>query len=375
MGKLQTKKQNGICTIKLLVTLKTELPEGDSLYITGNLLELGDWEPTGKKLQQLENGTYSIEFNARKGSIIECKITRGTWKTQGIYTKAIKPPDNLIIKADKDKIVKVSIFAWLDKLVMVSDPVKGKLLAFDRFECTDLKHKRGIEVWLPESYSESGPPHAVIYMHDGQNLFEPSSAFAGVDWKVDEMVSKLLSENKIKDCIIVGIPNSPDRMKELNFETKLGKAYAQFIIEEVMPFIETKFNVSQSHKNTFISGSSMGGLMAFQMAFTFPHKFAGAACLSSAFQPKFSKTIEMIKHCDHLPQNIKVYLDTGEYEHSNNEDESICSCYFSMMDALKSRGFVEGENLMGYFEEKATHTESAWASRLDIPLTFLLGKS
>ncbi len=119
----------------------------------------------------------------------------------------------------------------------------------------------------------------------------------------------------------------------------------------------------------------MGGLMAFQMAFTFPHKFGGAACLSSAFQRKFSKTIENVKHSDHLPFNSKIYIDTGEYEQSyKDEDDSICSRYFEMLDALKSRGFIEGDNLMGYYEEKATHTESAWASRFHIPLTFLLGK-
>lgn len=374
MAKRSYRRHNGICTIKLLVTLKTKMPKGDSLYITGNLLELGDWEPTGKQLHLCEDGTYSIEFNARKGTIIECKLTRGTWKSQGIYINNGKPPDNYVIKADKDKIVKVSILDWLDKRVMVSDPVKGKLLAFDRFTCKGLKYKRGIEVWLPETYSDAHQPYSVIYTHDGQNLFEPGNAFAGMDWKVDETVTKLLNEGKIKNCIVVGIPNSPDRMKELNLETTLGKSYAQFIIEEVMPFVETKFNVSRNFSDSFIMGSSMGGLMAFQMGFTFPHKFGGAACLSSAFQSKFSKIIEQVKHSDHLPQGLRVYIDTGEYEKEINEREDICECYYKMMEILVKRGFKEGENLMGYFDEKATHTESAWAMRLKIPLMFLLGK-
>lgn len=78
------------------------MPKGDSLYISGNLLELGNWEPAGKKFQTLENGKLYVEFNAKKGSIIECKLSRGTWKTQAIYKKDDNPPDNIVIKADKD---------------------------------------------------------------------------------------------------------------------------------------------------------------------------------------------------------------------------------------------------------------------------------
>ncbi|MBQ3644331.1 MAG: esterase family protein [Candidatus Riflebacteria bacterium] len=359
--------QNGICQIKLIVKLKAEMPKSDCLYVSGNLLELGDWNPAGKKMQQSVDGSYYIEFNARLNSIIQCKFTRGTWKTQAIIDKDDVPPNNLVIKANKSKEVKVDILEFLDQRPIVSDPVQGKLLSFDNFECKDLDYKRPITVWLPDSYSEKSEPNAVIYMHDGQNLFEPSASFAGNDWKVDETLTKMLKAKKIKACIVVAIPNSPDRMKELNLESKHGKAYAEFVINEVMPFVNGKFNTSKKPEDNIVAGSSMGGLMSFQMAIEYPDIFGKAACFSPAFPLTFSQTMGKVSKSKSLPLQSMIYLDTGEYE------DQITRSYYEMMELLQKKGYIEGKNLFGYFDKKATHTESAWANRFHIPMQYFLG--
>lgn len=357
----------GICRIKLVVTLKTEMPKSDSLYISGDLLELGDWNPAGKKLAQSVDGSYYIEFNARKGSVVQCKFTRGTWKTQAIIDENDIPPNNLVIKVGKSKEVKVDILQFMDQRPIESDPVVGKLVSFDLFECKGLEYKRPITVWVPDSYSEKSEPSAVIYMHDGQNLFEPEASFGGNDWKVDETITKLLSQKAIKNCIVVGIPNSPDRMKELNLESKLGKAYAEFVINEVMPFVNGKFNTSKKPEDNIIAGSSMGGLMSFQMAMEYPEIFGKAACFSSAFPYTFSQIMAKVAKSDNLPFNSKIYIDTGDLE------DRITLSYHEMYDLLIQKGFVEGKNLMGYEAKNAIHTESAWANRFHIPMKFLLG--
>ncbi len=362
-----TATQNGICKIKLIVTLKAEMPKSDSLYISGNLLELGDWNPAGKKLTQSVDGTYYIEFNARMGSVVQCKFTRGTWKSQAIIDENDVPPNNLVIKVNKSKDVKVEILQFMDQRPIVSDPVQGKLIAFDIFECKNLEYKRPITVWFPDSYSEKSEPNAVIYMHDGQNLFEPSASFAGNDWKVDETLTKLLKAKQIKNCIVVGIPNSPERMKELNLESKLGRAYAEFVINEVMPFINGKFNTSKKPEDNVIAGSSMGGLMSFQMAMEYPEVFGKAACFSSAFPYTFSQIMGKVSKAKDLPFNSKIYIDAGDLE------DSITTSYHEMYDLLIKKGFVEGKNLMGYLDKDAIHTESAWANRFHIPMKFLLG--
>lgn len=358
-----------LCKIHLSISLKAKLPAREKLYITGNLPELGDWDPAGIPLVKSSGNDYEIDLVAPKGSIIECKLTRGSWKTQGIYDLGDIPPSNLIIQAKKNHSLKIEILDWLDQQILESDPVKGRMITREGFACKGLKYQRPIQVWLPKSYSDSGEPSAVIYMHDGQNLFEPASAFAGVDWKVDEVVSSLLQRKKIKPCIVVGIPNSPDRMQELNLFTGKGKAYAKFIIDEVKPWVDSSFNVKADAASTAIMGSSMGGLMSFQMAYAFSETFGLAGCLSSAFQKTYGKIFQQISARVDLPLYSRFYLDTGEYE------PPITESYFQMMDLMKEKGFIEGQNLMGYYDEKATHCEAAWAKRLHIPLQFLLGKN
>ena len=343
------------------------MPKSDSIYVSGNLLEIGDWNPAGKKLQQSVDGTYYYEFNARMGSLVRFKLTRGTWKTQAICDENDIPPNDLVIKVNKSKDVKVEILEWMDKRPIISDPVVGKLISFDIFECKGLNYKRPIMVWFPDSYSEKSEPNAVIYMHDGQNLFEPQASFGGCDWKVDETITKLLANKEIKNCIVVGIPNSPDRMKELNLESNLGKAYAEFVINEVMPFINGKFNTSKKAEDNGIAGSSMGGLMSFQMAIEYPKIFGKAACFSSAFPHTFSQIMGKVSKASDLPFESKIYIDTG------GNEEPITTSYKEMLELLKKKGFVEGKNLMGYLDEDAIHTESAWAKRFDIPMKFLLG--
>ncbi len=356
-------------SIDLQIRLKEELPPGESLYITGNSPTLGNWEPAGKKLEKDHDDIYCVSLTATKGSIIEYKLTRGSWKTQGICDPKVIPPENMVIKATRNTSIKVTILDWLDRQVLESDPVRGRLLEFDGFPCSGLKHKRPIQVWLPDSYSEDGPANSVIYMHDSQNLFEPASAFAGVDWKVDENISDLLESGVIRPCIVVGIPNSPDRMKELNLFTREGKAYAKFIVDEVIPFVEKRFNVIKSRSGRALMGSSMGGLMSLQMLLDHPQVFSLAGCLSSAFQKTDGKIFAQIEQAASLPLDTRIYLDTGEFE------PPIAASYVQMMNLLKMRGFCEGKNLMGFFDEAATHCEAAWARRLKLPLQFLLGKN
>lgn len=367
---MQTNTKNKAPSIQILlkIKLKAKIPQGERLYITGNIPLLGNWQPDKKPLEISEDETYALQLNAQPGSIVECKLTRGNWKTQAITDRKQIPPENIVIKANRNKTVNITVYDWLDQQMLESDPVKGKLLSYNGLPCRNLKYQRPIQIWLPECYSEKGEPFAVIYMHDSQNLFEPATSFAGVDWKVDETVSRLIEAGEIRRCIVVGIPNSPDRMKELNMFTREGKAYGRFVVEEVKPFIEGRFNVARDRNQNAIMGSSMGGLMSLQMLLAYSDEFALAGCLSSAFQKTDDKIFAQVRNAGSLPFNSKIYLDTGEFE------PPIADSYFAMVELLKQRGFIEGENLLAWFDEEATHSEAAWARRLEIPLKYLMGK-
>jgi len=365
----KTKAHSNHVSIDINIKVKGKFPAGDSLYITGNIEELGSWDPAGLKLSRNPDGGYSLAIAAEKNSIVEFKLTRGDWKTQAICDKKVVPPENVVVKASRSKKINLTIHDWLDRQVLESDPVKGRLMSYNGLACKKLKYHRPIQIWLPDSYSEKGRPCSVIYMHDSQNLFEPATAFAGVDWKVDETISEMLAQKEIRPCIVVGIPNSPDRMKELNLFTPEGKAYAEFVVKEVKPFVESRFNVSSNRHDNAVMGSSMGGLMSLQMLLAYSDVFALAGCLSSAFQKTDGKIFTQIRKATKLPLDSRIYLDTGEFE------PPIAESFFEMVELLKTKGYEEDKNLFGFFDSEATHSEAAWARRLHVPLKFLLGKN
>ena len=273
-------------------------------------------------------------------------------------------------KYDRIEVPKVSIEK--DKDNKQDDPIIGTIRFLDLFECKDMIYKRGIFIWLPEGYSKDNGPYAVIYFHDAQNLFLPSKSYSGYDWKVDECINKLTNEKKIKHCIVVGIPNSPARDKELNNTTFDGKAYSNFIINEVMPFIKKHYPVSRHREDHIIAGASMGGLMSFQMAYDNPKTFGGAICMSSAFHRKLSNIIEKVNTNAKQPYSVKFYIDTGELEKDKEEGEDIYSLFFEMKKLLIKKGFEEDKNLKCFMHKGAQHNEKAWAQRLDKALLFLL---
>lgn len=354
--------------ITLRLELLCSMPDNQNIYISGNTPQIGNWNPKGVALKQINKQKYEIVFSVPQKSVLEFKITRGTWKTQAIFDFENVPPDNMVIEIGEKAHHKIQlkILGFLDMLSVISDPVMGTLELLDDIEFDKLRYPRTIRIWKPHKYNHSNEPISVIYMHDAQNLFEPATSFAGIDWKVDETISLLLQKKIIKNCMVVGIDNSPDRMEELNFFTETGKAYAEYLLNVLKPLIDKKYKLSGLAEHNFVMGSSMGGLMSFQLYMAFPEVFGGAACLSSAFQKTNGLIFDQVNSAPTLPLNGKIYLDTGEYE------PPIASGYFKMKKILIKKGFEEEKNLMGFYDKKATHTESAWAKRLHIPLKFLL---
>ena len=261
---------------------------------------------------------------------------------------------------------------------------------------------RAVDVWIPESYVEN-KKYAVLYMHDGQNLFDSITTWNKQEWKVDEWASKLMSEGTVKDFIVVGIHNIPKiRWQDLfpekamdymdvkvkdslmalaeknNFNTDLsGDDYLKFIVEELKPAIDKTYSVATDRENTLVAGSSMGGLMSMYAVSEYPDIFGGAACLSTHWvgaMPMVNNPYPdaIFKYMEeNLPQagSHKLYFDYG-----NKTLDAHYPQYASRVDdILKVKGYTEldAKNL---FFERTDHSENSWNKRLDEPLTFLLGK-
>lgn len=243
--------------------------------------------------------------------------------------------------------------------------ITGNVELIKNFSSSNGIQSRDIIVWLPPSYKKNKEEtYPVLYMHDGQNLFDPKTAYIGIDWRVDETVTKLIKAEKINEIIIVGIYNSPDRVDEYS-NTDRGKLYSRFIIDDLKTYIDKNFRTKADRKNTAIMGSSMGGLISFLMAWNRPDVFSMAGCLSSSFYYQLDYAVNLVKSYEGQKKPIKFYIDHGEDGIGGGQ---------RMFVALSNKGYVVGTDLDYYYDTGAQHTENAWAERLHRSLIFFFGK-
>lgn len=264
---------------------------------------------------------------------------------------------------------------------------------------------RNIDVWLPKGYNTS-EKYAVIYMHDGQMLFDATTTWNKQAWEVDEVAGKLNAEGKVKKFIVVGIWNLPNKRHPEYFPQKpyesltavqkdtvtaqLQKAgrtkevfkpysdlYLKFLVTELKPFIDKRFATATDKDNTFIAGSSMGGLISLYAICEYPKVFGGAACLSTHWPGIFAVENNPIPDAfyaymrKHLPdpKTHRIYFDYG--------DQTLDALYPPLQkraDAVMTeKGFTVVNWSTQFFPGK-NHSEAAWSERLHIPIEFLLRK-
>lgn len=258
---------------------------------------------------------------------------------------------------------------------------------------------RNVDVWLPDGYSPK-KKYAVLYMHDGQMLFDASTTWNKQEWQVDETIGKLLKEKKIKDLIVVGIWNNGEyrhseyypqkTLQYLSEETRnfivknslKGKPqadnYLKFLAEELKPFIDKNFSTRKDVKNTFIVGSSMGGLISIYAICEYPNIFGGAAGISThlpmvldAKTPNLETVSPTFR--EYLKQNLpkansrKIYFDYG--------DQTLDAYYPPLQkkvdELMKEKGWTAKMWTTRFFAGE-NHSETAWAKRFNEPLEFLL---
>jgi len=255
--------------------------------------------------------------------------------------------------------------AWLDYHMRTGgfNTVTGELRVMPAFWSPQLHNTRDLLVYLPPSYHQSDRRYPVLYMHDGQNLFDRTTGFAGQEWEVDETMQRLSAEGI--EAIIVGLPNmGADRIYEYNpfhnIREGRGEAYLSFIAHTVKPVIDRDFRTRPDRIHTGIMGSSMGGLISLYGFFHRPDVFGFAGIMS----PSVWYGGGAIYHYLHSrPYNSgKIYLDNGTRENSARK----------LNATLIEKGYHPGETLQYVVEEEAEHNEAAWARRLPDALRFLL---
>lgn len=249
---------------------------------------------------------------------------------------------------------------------------------------------RHVDVWLPPGYDPQGADrYPVLYLHDGQNLFDPKTSYTGVPWGVDEALAGLAREGKVRPAIVVGIWNTARRVAEYmpqkaaairntaqlkgmprpSADDVVSDAYLKFLVQELKPFIDARYRTRPGPADTLVMGSSMGGLISVYALCEYPGIFGAAGCLSTHWPAGDGVVIEWLK--THLPdpRTHRIYFDFG----TATLDASY-EPYQQRMDAvMRAAGYTEGQNWVTRKFPGAEHNEKAWRKRLDVPLLFLLG--
>jgi predicted alpha/beta superfamily hydrolase len=246
------------------------------------------------------------------------------------------------------------------------DEIVGTARLHKNMYSHNLDGKRSVIVWLPPGYKRLRNAHKtypVLYMHDGQNIIDPKTSFAGKDWRVDETVAKLVKSRKMKEIIVVGIYNTPARLEEYS-DSEKGKKYLKFIVSELKPFIDSNYRTMPRREHTAIMGSSMGGLISFIAGWRYSDVFSMAGCMSSSFYHDGEKIFDMIRENNGPIKRVKFYIDHGEDGLIRGQ---------MMYIKLTELGYVIGKDMDYFYAPNAEHTESAWADRLERPLLFFFG--
>jgi len=270
---------------------------------------------------------------------------------------------------------------------VVADDVTGEIVYYTDFE-SDYVKPRNVEVWLPPSYRENNEQrYPVLYMHDGQNVFNPATAYTKIDWNVDGVLTKLIEEGKAREAIVVGIWNTDRRLGEYmpakpvresgrveEFEERSqhqlhADDYLKFLTSELKPYIDETYRTLPDQPNTMIMGSSMGGLISGYAIAEYPGIFGAAGCVSTHWP--IGEGIVVDWFGKNLPEsgNHKLYFDYG----TAGLDESYEPYQLKMNELLVQKGYREGEDFVSFKFDGADHNEAAWQDRVDIPLLFLLG--
>lgn len=343
------------------------------IRITGNLAALGNWNPAmGLELHPI-GAWQEAEIEVDEGFHIEYKITHGSWQTEAVDAWG----DVLANRTHEvwgNATLHLTVADWKDSYAgrLTREQVSSRILA----------DSRDVLIWLPPSYAmDPKRRFPVIYLHDGDNVFDPqTSPLTGVDWAADEWVKLLALEGVMPESIVVGICH-PDgfgeeneSLRDVDLSPELGgSAYAAFVASELVPYLDTHYRTDPSPLSRTLVGGSLGALNTFYTAIHHPGIFSKFACLSTRFEdvsnslPEHSGQLQALESMATLPKETRIYFDYG----THGLDECYEGYHSELGAILREKGWKSGAEFLITRIADGSHGEISWRARFGAALRFL----
>jgi predicted alpha/beta superfamily hydrolase len=350
--------------VKFVVNSFPQYHSSDSsLFLAGNF---NGWNAQDKnfRFQKDEKGDYFFEAKLDNG-LYEYKITRGGWdKVEA--KKSGADVQNRFLQLSSDTTINISIEEWADrfeKKPRASTATRNVKVIDENFLMPQLKRTRRVWIYLPASYATTHKKYPVLYMHDGQNVFDDATSFAG-EWGVDETLDSIAAQKK--EVIVVAVDHGgPKRINEYcpydmdKYGKGEGDAYVDFLVKTLKPYIDKNYRTEKTKANTFIAGSSMGGLISMYAVLKYPDVFGAAGVFSPAFWvgPKIFEDIK----AKGSKVNSKIYFYCGKQESETMESD--------MLKAFEEMRKVSKSRMITCVRPEGKHTEWVW--RQEFPLFYL----
>ena len=356
----------------------------DTVYIAG---DFQGWNPTDPRhaLKRGTDGIWTITLPLPAGVPIEFKFTRGGWERveKGAGGEELS---NRTLTPETGQTYAFTVARW--SMAGASGPAADRPSTItghvESFTHAAFLGGRRVWVYLPPGYADSTVRYPVLYMHDGQNLFDARTSFAG-EWQVDETCERMIAAGEIPPLIVVGIENGGSiRIREYTPWPSRGgggggEAYLRAVRDTLKPEIDRRYRTLPGRSHTWMAGSSLGGLISAYAGAHFADTFGRVACVSPSLWWDDRHMIRDIE-ANGRPAVERWYQDMGTAERSGlkageqGRDEFVAELE-QLRELLLRQGFRDGVDFMSVVGQGHRHHESAWAERLPALLRFLAAQA
>jgi predicted alpha/beta superfamily hydrolase len=295
------------------------------------------------------------------------------WSNRKLINRQARPSNELA------RLALYSIFGEASRFSMPKHTLTGNIKRHRAFPSKILGNRRDVLVYLPRGYGPfSRRRYPVLYLQDGQNVFDAATSFSGVEWGVDEAAERLIKENLIEPLIVVAVANTGEQRIDEYAPTRgvidakakrkkrskgLARKYGHFLMDELKPYIDRKYRTNPGAEFTGLGGSSLGGLVTFAIGILYPQVFGRLMVMSPSIWWDNFAIYRLVDSIQQKPP-LKVWLDIGTAEPGWEQAREL-------VNRLLEKGWKLQKDLQYMEAQGADHSEAAWAARVEPALRFL----